>query len=662
MHLSRSLLLCAAFAAWPLLAQAAVQDPPLTAAPHASTNVDIAGEARAIDTLVTAGLSSHKIDPTRPQDDAAFLRRIYLMAAGRIPTIDEATAFLSSSGPDKRSALILQLTLSPAWVDQEFNWWADFLRVESQPMKRFPGEPYVDWLKQSIRDDLPYDQMVTKLLTASGPALERGNGATGFYLRDAGMPLDNMSFTVQEFLGTRVACAQCHNHPFDKWTRMQYMEMAAFTGSVSEAPQPEMVKALRQLARSQGALGDDKTKKSLQLVSRTVLLEVHPAVRDSIALPKDYQYPDAKPGQQVFAHTIFGTDIPLAQGVDPRIAYAQWMTSPSNPRFTTVIANRLWKKVMGLGLIEPVDNFTDATVASNPALMDHLTQLMVRIGYDTRLFERILLSTAAFQRETVSADVANPEDFHFPGPLMRRMRAEEVWDSLMTMVIPAVDERKGAQSADGLYATYDQFKDMTPQQILDELGQAVDGQKQRQELQAQLKELVAKYADRKAASQDPEVQKVRQQLQALNQAGGKAMLGYGRRQVPENDPRWRGFPRELVRASELPSPAPPGHLLRDFGQSDRQLIDNTNPSPAVTQALSLLNGVVDQNVLEPGSVLMRAVTAAADPEQQLRLAFLGILTREPTAREHQIFLSGTPVPIADVVWTLVNSREFLFLH
>ena len=195
--------------------------------------VDVTAEAAAIDALVAADLARHHQQPNPAIDDATFLRRIYLTAAGRIPTLEEAQAFLADHRADRRSQLIARLVGSPAWVDQEFSWWADFLRVESQPMKRLPGEPYVEWIKHALATNLPYDQLVRALLTASGPVIARGNGATGFYLRDAGMPLDNMSFTVQAFLGTRVACAQCHNHPFDTWTRLQYTQMAAYTAGVS---------------------------------------------------------------------------------------------------------------------------------------------------------------------------------------------------------------------------------------------------------------------------------------------------------------------------------------------------------------------------------------------------------------------------------------------
>jgi hypothetical protein len=627
-------------------------------------HIDVRAEAAKIDALVLASLASHQQKPNAPLGSDAFLRRIYLDGLGRIPTIQEAIDFRNQEDSDKRQQLIHRLLASEGHVSREFNWWADYLRVESQPMKRYPGEPYIDWVKSAVRDNLPYDKLVTSLITASGPVMERGNGATGYYLRDAGMAMDNMSFTVQAFLGTRVGCAQCHDHPFDKWTRMQYMQMSAFTANVVEGPDPTMLKEIRRLARSQGAPGEG-AKKGLQLISRSLLLEVRSPAKDTVPLPKDYQYPNGKPNQPVSAHTLFGTDITPAPGEDPRVAYARWLTSTDNPRFTLVIANRLWKKVMGLGVIEPVDNLMDNTVPSNADLMAHLTQLMKDVGYDTRLYQEVLLNTRTYQSEATATAVNPGDDYWFPGPVLRRMSAEQVWDSLLTLMMPDVDLRKGF-TAEGIYESYDENKDKTPEELVAMVTAAGEGLQKRAELLSQLKDLMAKYPDQQSALKDPQVLALRQQLQELNNQGaGKAKLKnsglYQRgRMPPEADRRWAGFPRDYVRASELPSPAPPGHFLRDFGQSDRQLIDNSNPAPAVPQALTLLNGFVDQHLLDPRSLLMKTLQPLQDNSELVRSAYLAILTREPSPHELSIFSSAKDP--GDLVWTLVNSREFLFLR
>ncbi len=623
---------------------------------------DIAAAATAIDALVQTCLAKHQQKPNPEIGDEVFLRRCYLDVVGRIPTSAEAIEFAKNDSPKRRRELIAKLIASEGWVSRQFDYLADLLRVESAPMKKYPGDPYIDWIKQSIRADMPYDRFVTALLTAQGRVLERGNGATGYYVRDAGMPQDNMSNTVQVFLGTRVSCAQCHDHPFDKWSRLQYMQMAAFTANVSEGPDPELVKQLRKLARSDGAPTQEE-KQGLKRIADSVRLEVRGSDKDTIQLPKDYQYANAKPGQTVKAHAMFGDEIAIKHGESPRAAYAAWMTSPENPRFTTVIANRMWKRVMGLGLVEPLDNFTDATVASDPELLTHLTQLMKDVGYDLRVFEEILYNTKTYQRAVTTTEVDPGEPYYFPGPVLRRMSAEQAWDSLLTLVLPDVDERKGA-NAENQYATYDDMKDKTPKELWDVVTNVVDSIKKRKEIQDQLKELAAKTDDKRELAKNPLVRELRQQLQDLNEDAKS--LGYAKkRQQPETDPRWKGYPRDLVRASELPSPAPPGHLLRDFGQSDRNLIENANASPAVTQALTLLNGVVDQHVLQPQSALMKSLEPISGQEPRIRATYLAILTRAPSAKELAMAMSagaGRPNGTADLVWTLINSNEFLFVQ
>ena len=116
-------------------------------------------------------------------------------------------------------------------MSRQFNFYADLLRIKTR-VRRVNGQPYIDFVKDSLESNKPFDQLVRELLTSKGAMLERGNGATGYFLRDQGMPEDNMSNTVRVFLGTRLECAQCHDHPFDKWTQRQYFEMVAFTGGM----------------------------------------------------------------------------------------------------------------------------------------------------------------------------------------------------------------------------------------------------------------------------------------------------------------------------------------------------------------------------------------------------------------------------------------------
>jgi hypothetical protein len=644
---------------------------------------EIASASHTIDQMLEADQAKNTLKPNPRTSDEAFLRRAYLELAGRIPTFDEATSFITSRKPTKRQDLLHSLVGSEGWVSSQFDFWADLLRVETRLNDRYPGQPYIDWLKQSLRDNKPYDQLVRDLLTAEGPAIEKGNGAAGYYVRDAGMPLDNMSNTIQVFLGTQLTCAQCHNHPNDKWTRKDYYEMAAFTAGTSVARnmaanagagkgkgqgQNQGMAAYKQIAQS-----TPEVKNAFRMLSYTIGLRVQPPNASTISLPADYQYKDAKPGEPVEAHTMFGDMPPVGPKQDARTVYAKWLTAPENPRFTEVIANRLWKRVMGLGLIEPVDHLTDSTQASNPELMRFLTRLMIGLKFDLRRYQEIIYQTEAWGRQSNRQEYNPAETYYFPGPLLHRMTANQVWDSLLTLVVSDLDEQKGA-TAEGLYAFYEANKDKTQADIVQMAVGIGDTRAKLKELQ---QEMLATRTALETATGD-QVPKLRAKMQELMETRSKldtdadplkAMIGMGKAagagkgKAPQRVGNGVG---PLLRASELSSPAPAGHLLRTFGQSDRQLIDNSSDSPAVTQALSLLNGFIDAEVMSDRSLLTTTIAKVADPADKVRALFLMILSRQPSDKELGVVMknaaSGGKEAIADIAWSLLNTNEFIFVR
>jgi hypothetical protein len=646
---------------------------------------EILNASHTIDQLLEADLGAHQLKPNARTSDEQFVRRAYLELAGRIPTFDEATTFLASKRSGKRQELLHSLVGSEGWISRQYDYWADILRVETRLNDRYPGQAYIDWLKQSLRDNMPYDQLVRDLLTAEGPAIEKGNGAAGYYVRDAGMPLDNMSNTVQVFLGTQLTCAQCHNHPNDKWTRKDYFEMAAFTAGTSVTRNLNMPgagggkgagakgggpgAAYKQVAQS-----TPEVKAAFRMLSYTIGLKVQPPNTSSIALPADYQYKDAKPGEPVDAHAMFGDQPAATAKGDSRAAYARWMTSPDNPRFTEVIANRMWKEVMGLGLVEPVDHFTDSTQASNPDLLRFLTRLMVGVKYDLRRYCEIIYQTEAWGHQVGKQDYNPAEPYYFAGPLLHRMSAPQVWDSLLTLVVSDLDAQKGA-TAEGLYAFYDANKDKTPSDIAQMAVAMGDKRVKVKELVA---EMVATRNALESATPD-QVPKLRQKMMDLMEERKaldtdsdplKSMIGMakaaGAGKAGEKRQQGAGGVGPLLRASELPSPAPAGHLLRTFGQSDRQLIDNSSDNPAVTQALTLLNGFIDGEVVSDHSLLTTTIAKISDPSDKVRALFLMILARQPTEQELSMALrsaaNGGKDAVADVAWSLLNTNEFIFVR
>jgi hypothetical protein len=631
----------------------------LTMAAAAVDGPEHAVAAKRIDALLVKSLASQQQHPNAVCSDDIFVRRCYLDCIGRIPTLAEYRAFIADRAPDKRQALVDRLLASDGHISHEFNYWAELLRVKSVLMRNLPGENYILWLKHALRDNMPYDRMVAELITAHGRAADDGNGATGYYLRDAGMPQDNMSNTVQVFLGTRLACAQCHDHPFDKWTRLDYLGMAAFTNNVKERPNEAFIRSLRTAARRDGEISKEETM-ALRRIAQVFGMEVISTKQATIALPKDYQYDNGKPGEVIKAHTIFGDSATVKKGDDPQRVYADWLTSPNNARFTLVIANRMWKRAFGVGLIEPVDNITDSSAASDPELMAYLVQLMKDVRYDLRAFQAILFTTSTYQRACAAAEAADGATHYFTGPKLRRMRAEQAWDSLLALAVPDIDERPG--TGENKYADrFDELKGKSPEELAAAVLEIAEQQRQRKDLQKKLAELEQDGATRREILQNPKYRDLRQQLMEANGAmrGQKAQA-----KEADPDPRWRAFRRQLVRASELPSPAPPEHFLRVFGQSDRELIENGNDAPSITQALFLANGLVDQELTQPHTLLMQALQDL-NTRQKIETIYHSVLSRSPSEDELNV-LRSLRLPerelLTTIIWSLVNSDEFIFIQ
>jgi hypothetical protein len=664
---------------------------------------EIAKMSERVDELIQNQLHTQQQKFNPLASDEIFVRRAYLNISGRIPTMDETTKFLKSKNQNKRAALIDELLQSDGYVSRQYNFWADLLRIKSRVRNYIIGEPYIDFVKDSVRENKPYDKFVQELLTADGPMMEKGNGATGYYLRDTGMPEDNMSNTIRIFLGTRLECAQCHDHPFDKWTQRQYFEMVAFTGGTNtrlRQPDSEYGRELYQLMRKQRTSGGDPRVR--QITRRLVLPMTYGVSGSGTALarlPEGYMGKDANEGDIIKAKTMFGEKslventiprqrssrrnnrnrnrnpqiIPGARQVDSRQAYAEWLTGPENPRFATVIANRLWKQAMGLALIEPVDDLNDNTFASNPELMEYLSELVVQLNFDLKQFLRVIYNTRAYQSEAYREDVVEPLKYNFNGPIVRRMSAEQIWDSLLTMTVDNVDQRKpdpnSQRSRRGIYGgdaykTYEELKSMSPDDIVAKAeGIAKGGNRQAmmQQMRARMKNVSGEFREKR-------IELARKMRLAKRQGNTKLLkkLEAEKDQMVKEFRRKSGANDSLVRASELPSPAPAGHFLREFGQSDREQIDNGNTDPAVTQALSLMNGFVETRIAKnPDTVLMKNAQSKGSVRNGIDAVFLTMLSRNPTRSERKAwendFRKNGIAAAADLIWTLVNTNEFIFI-
>ena len=568
--------------------------------------------AAKIDALVEAGLRKAGQKPNEMSTPQHFVRRVYLDISGTIPTSKQTETFLANKAESNRIVLIDMLLSRPGYASQMYNWVADILRLVDKSDNNNYLRPYSDWVKECLQDNEPWDAIVHEMLTAEGRVWD--DPAAGFVLRDPNMPLDNLNNAVRIFLGTRIGCAQCHDHPFDKWTQKEFYSLAALTAGVEYRPTAKIninTKDIDKVSNKDGKeSAEARQAKQLMRLNRNGVSQND---KKLLKFPHDYQYSNAKANEIAMPAVLWGTAPTKISNSDRRKVFADWVATGDNPRFSLTMANRLWQKAMGIGLIEPADDMKDETVATNPELMDFLAKELVRLKFDLKEFQRIIYYTKTYQRAATYGELDPEKPYLFPGPLLRRMTAEQVWDSLLTLTMPNPEMivRPGDED-------YVETVALTEKTTAQELLKKVD------------------------------------RLAEIRKEEGK----------DRNKRLYKG--QELVRASELPQPLPEGHFLRQFGQSDRQSIADSHTDGTVPQLLTMFNGPVTHMMLEQGSVIYNEVTAAPTVDGQINKIFLLVLNRHPTVAERAVaqseIKSAGPAGYGNVIWALLNTREFLFVQ
>ena len=647
-------------------------------------NATVAQASAAVDRLVAAGLV--RANPERAKggkkpitgfnpmaNDEQFVRRVYLDIVGRIPNHTETTQFIQDSNPNKRAKLIDMLLDSPGYNSHTFNYFAEMLRVKDRlEQDNLRGIPYINWMQDQIAKNRPWNEMVYDMLTASGKMWH--NGAAGYLLRDAGMPLDNLANTLAVFLGTDVACAQCHDHPFSDWTQHQFYEMASFFGATTTnmrtaqarkkgKESPGMMNAMNDLMPKIEEMvtksGQDikRIRNGIQNYMGANRNIVGDTDTNSTKLPHDYKYPDAKPLDPVEPKFIMWSkndkNLPaykqkMKSPEELRPAFAKWTTDSSNPRFAMAIANRMWKRAFGQGISEPVTNIDDPKQSVNPELLIHLAEEMKRVKFDLKAFMRIIYNTRAYQSESTTEKIAMGEPYYFQGPLLRRMTAEQAWDSYMTLVLGEPD--KYTKPLDDLYS------------------KSIDLDLTNPKLDAQT--VLVKYdAFRRMAEKERALMGG-----GLADAGGDMMMEGSKKAKGKAAPAASEMMENasisyngmvLRRAAELEQPAPNGHFLIDFGQSPRALIDGSVKTGSVPQVLMMMNGKAQEMLTSSDSLIFRTMEKVKSPPEKVEALFISVLNRRPTMAEKDIAkraLSGGDDGYSNMIWALINTREFIFIQ
>lgn len=351
-----------------------------------------------IDELIDTKLKRIKIQPSPTADDAEFLRRVSLDLTGQTPEPQVVRAFLAdrSNSIAKRKRVIDELLASERYVDYWALKWGDLLRSNRKYMSDRGMWAFREWLRQSIAENKPYDRLVRELLTAKGSNVR--NPAANFFLatRDA---KHAMEATTQLFLGVRMVCAQCHDHPFERWTQNQYYQMAAFFAAVGVRPGYESGEEIVYLRR----------------------------VDNEIKHPKDGRL--VKPGYLVAS---LGTLPPIPQEGDQRPAMVEWLTSKENPFFARAIANRVWSYFFGRGIIEPVDDIRASNPPVNEPLLNALARDLMQHGYDLKHLMKTITNSRTYQASFRSNEWNADDMTNFSHRIPRRLSAEQLADAIST--------------------------------------------------------------------------------------------------------------------------------------------------------------------------------------------------------------------------------------
>jgi hypothetical protein len=377
-------------------------------------------EANYIDTLVADKLKKLRIAPSTVCDDETFVRRVYLDIIGVPPTVKETAAFLDSKDPKKRAIVIDDLLGRKEFTELWVNKWAELLQIRSSQQVSYKSMfLYYNWLMDRISKNTPMDEMVRELLGANGGTFK--NPPTNFYQQTTDQIVLTES-VAQVFMGMRIQCAQCHNHPFDRWTQDEYYGFAAFFSQIGRKGTDDY----REIVVFNSGGGET----------------THPV------------------GGRVMPPKFLGGEFPDTKGKDRRVVLAEWLASPRNPYFAKSFANRVWAHFFGLGIVDQVDDFRVSNPPTNPELLDELAKRFTESKYDLRKLVREICNSRTYQRSTQRNESNQSDEKNFAHANLRRIQAESLLDTI-SVVTDTKDKFNGlplgsraVQIADGGFSNY----------------------------------------------------------------------------------------------------------------------------------------------------------------------------------------------------------------
>jgi hypothetical protein len=499
--------------------------------------------ANFIDEIVLDKLKRLSIPPSGRASDSEFLRRAYLDTLGVLPTAEEAKAFLADVSPERGSRLIDQLLMRPEYIDYWSYKWSDLLLVSTKKLKGPAVWAFSNWVRQAVAANKPWDDFAREIVTASGSTID--NGAANYFVLHKDAKLLNEATTLT-FLGLSIGCAQCHDHPLERWTLDDYYGMANLFARV----------------RSKDGTIDGESI-------------VFPVSSGDIKHPTRLTTPIPRP--------LDGQPLEFNDSRDRREHLAKWLTAPENPYFARALANRVWANYMGRGLVEMVDDLRATNPSSNEVLLTALADEFVNHKYDVKHLIRMIMNSAAYQRSPQATPENAADDRFYSHFLVKRMSAEVMLDSLSQVT-----------------AAPTEFPD---------------------------------------------------------------------------------YPRGL-RALQLPDNNVVSYFLSAFGRPAREFTCECERSaePSITQTLHLANGkTLNEKLKAPDNVVKRWLDEKLPDADIVDRIYLGSLSRYPAAGEKEKLVAALNEAVAagaddtarqlahrealeDILWAVLTSKEFLFVH
>lgn len=501
-----------------------------------------------VDELVFANLQEIGIPPSALCDDATFLRRVSLDIAGRLPTPAEAEAFFASSDADKREQAIDALLRSPEYADFFASKWTALLKNRRDDTSDLTSNfAFYAWIRDNLLANTPYDQIVRELLAATGVVIS--NPPVAWYKR-VKEPKQQLEDVAQLFLGVRMQCAQCHHHPFERWSQDDYYSLAAFFSQVGRKPT--------------GTRGEDMIFHKRGVAGAT----------------------NIKTGEVLRPAALGDSMGTIAPDEDPRLKLADWMSSPDNPYFAKALVNRYWKHFFRRGLIEPEDDIRDTNPPTNPELLAALEQHFIASGFDLKELIRVMTRSNAYQLSSQPNEYNRVDHQNYSRYYPRRLQAEVLLD--------AIDDVTGART---------DFPNLPP--------------------------------------------------------GTRAIA------LPDNS-----YNRALP-------------FLKVFGRPENESVCECErvQSSSLAQSLHLINaGDIKAKLAVPNGRAAQAASSQDPAETLVRELYMAALTRQPSEQEMQTALAYLNEPLTDgdtqagesaktkldnfqdLIWALINTKEFLFNH